>query len=100
VEKYPKGFSDYLPDLVRYDKPDGSSFYAVTIEIPDAVYLVKIKIKTDDVDDLERWLEGEEAENEGSNGAAEGSAAAGGDMPGEDVPDYRNDKEPSSEEDL
>ena len=22
-EKYPKGFNDYLPDLVQYKKPDG-----------------------------------------------------------------------------
>ena len=56
AEKYPKGFSDYLPDLIKYDKPDGSFFYAVTVEIPDAIYLVKIKVKTDDADDIERWL--------------------------------------------
>ena len=36
-EKYPKGFNDYFPDLMKYDKPDGSCFYAVTIEIPDAI---------------------------------------------------------------
>lgn len=23
-EKYPRGFSDYLPDLVKYPKPDGT----------------------------------------------------------------------------
>ena len=48
AEKYPKGFNDYFPDLVKYDKPDGTCFYAVTLEIPDAIYLVKIKVKTDD----------------------------------------------------
>ena len=42
AEKYPRGFSDYLTDLVKYPKPDGTSFYAVTVEIPDAIYLVKI----------------------------------------------------------
>ena len=25
AEKYPKGFSDYLPDLIKYDKPDGTA---------------------------------------------------------------------------
>ena len=40
AEKYPKGYSDYFPDLVKYDKPDGTNFYAVTVEIPDAIYLV------------------------------------------------------------
>ena len=66
-EKYPKGYSDYFPDLVKYDKPDGTSFYAVTIEIPDAIYLVKIKVKTDDAEDIERWLDGEDGdENDGN----------------------------------
>lgn len=32
-EKYPKGFSDYLPDLVKYPKPDGTTFYAVTVRL-------------------------------------------------------------------
>ena len=68
-EKYPKGYSDYFPDLVKYDKPDGTSFYAVTIEIPDAIYLVKIKVKTDDAEDIERWLDGEDnEESEGNEG--------------------------------
>ena len=39
-DKYPKGFSDYLPDLVKYTKPDGTPFNAVTIESPDSIYLV------------------------------------------------------------
>ena len=60
AEKYPKGYSDYFPDLVKYDKPDGTNFYAVTVEIPDAIYLVKIKVKTDDAEDIERWLEGDD----------------------------------------
>lgn len=60
AEKYPKGYSDYFPDIVKYDKPDGTSFYAVTIEIPDAIYLVKVTVKTDDYDDVESWLNGED----------------------------------------
>lgn len=64
AEKYPKGYSDYFHDLVKYDKPNGDSFYAVTVEIPDAIYLVKIKVKTDDAEDIERWLDGEDGEGE------------------------------------
>lgn len=67
AEKYPKGYSDYFTDLVKYDKPDGTSFYAVMIEIPDAIYLVKIKVKTDDVEDLERWLDGEDGDESESD---------------------------------
>ena len=63
AEKYPKGYSDYFHDLVKYDKPDGTSFYAVMIEIPDAIYLVKIKVKTDDAEDIERWLDGEDGDD-------------------------------------
>ena len=69
AEKYPKGYSDYFPDLVKYPKPDGTSFYAVTVETEEAVYLVKIKVKTDDAEDLERWLDGEDSDDsEGGEG--------------------------------
>ena len=69
AEKYPKGYADYFPDLVKYDKPTGDSFYAVTVEITDAIYLVKIKVKTDDAEDIERWLDGEDGEdNDGNEG--------------------------------
>lgn len=67
AEKYPKGYNDYFQDLVKYDKPDGTNFYAVTVEIPNAIYLVKIKVKTDDAEDLERWLDGEDGEDSDGN---------------------------------
>lgn len=67
AEKYPKGYTDYFPDLMKYDKPDGTSFYAVTVEIPDAIYLVKIQVKTDDTEDLERWLSGEDNDDTDGN---------------------------------
>jgi hypothetical protein len=67
AEKYPKGYSDYFPDLVKYDKPDGTNFYAVTVAIPDAIYLVKIKVKTDDAEDLERWLDGDDGDDSDGN---------------------------------
>ncbi len=90
-EKYPKGFSDYLPDLVKYTKPDGTPFNAVTIETPDSIYLVKIKLKTDDAEALERWLEGEEdAENEevaGSSADATGDVA----LPDDNISQYGGD---------
>ena len=84
--KYPKGFSDYLPDLIKYDKPDGTSFYAVTVEVPDAIYLVKIKVKTDDIEDVNRWLEGEDDsvdENEGG-----GDDGAAGELPDDNISQY------------
>lgn len=59
-EKYPKGFNDYFPDLVKYDKPDGTVFYAVTIETDDCIALVKIQVKTDDAADIERWLDSDD----------------------------------------
>lgn len=79
AEKYPKGFSDYFPDLMKYDKPDGTCFYAVTVEIPDAIYLVKIKVKTDDAEDIERWLDGDDDDDD--------AGVAGGSGEGEDLPD-------------
>ncbi len=91
AEKYPKGFSDYFPDLVKYDKPDGSFFYAVTVETGTAIYLVKIQVKTDDVEDIERWLDEEADDNEGTNDAGEGE-----DLPDSDISQYSSeaDEEP------
>jgi hypothetical protein len=70
-EKYPGGYNEYFPDLKKYPKPDGSSFYAVTVETEDSIYLVKIKVKTDDAESLERWLDNaEDEENEDVAGSS------------------------------
>ena len=82
AEKYPKGYSDYFPDLVKYDKPDGTNFYAVTVEISDAIYLVKIKVKTDDAEDLERWLDGDDND--------EGDGNDGESLPDDNISQYSN----------
>lgn len=89
--KYPKGFSDYLNDLVKYPKPDGTSFYAVTVEVPDAIYLVKINVKTDDLEDVARWLEGEEeAENEAVAGSTDTADNTGDTLPDDNIAQYSN----------
>ena len=91
AEKYPKGYSDYFPDLMKYDKPDGTSFYAVTVEIPDAIYLVKIKVKTDDAEDIERWLDGEDGDD--------GDGNDGESLPDDNISQYSNgDDDPSDGE--
>jgi hypothetical protein len=63
-EKYPKGYSDYMGDIFKVDKPDGSFFYAVSLEIPDAIYLVKIEVKVDDYDDVENGIFGDGASDD------------------------------------
>ena len=57
-EKYPKGYSDYMSEVFKVDKPDGSFFYAISLETPDAIYLVKVDVKIDDYEDIERGLFG------------------------------------------
>ncbi len=88
-EKYPRGYSDYFPDLVKYDKPDGTCFYAVTVEIPDAIYLVKIKVKTDDAEDLERWLDGEDGDD---SPGGEGES-----LPDDNISQYSNGDDDASD---
>lgn len=92
AEKYPKGFSDYLPDLIKYDKPDGTSFYAVTLEIPDAIYLVKIKVKTDDAEDIERWLDGEDDDDD------MGGDNKDGDLPDDNISQYSSSEDDGADE--
>ena len=99
-KRYPKGFNDYLQDLNRYTKPDGTPFYAVMMDdiedMPDDVYLVKIQIETDDVEDIERWLEGEEeAENEQVAGTSGGDDSEGNTLPDDNIAQYGGDDEAS-----
>ena len=90
-EKYPAGFNDYFPDLVKYPKADGTSFYAVMVETEDSVNLVKIKVKTDDAEALERWLEGEEnAENEDVAGSS-ADAPVDSTLPDDNISQYGSD---------
>lgn len=90
AEKYPKGFSDYLPDLTKYPKPDGTSFYAVTLEIPDAIYLVKIQVKTDDLEDIEKWLDEEEDDGAAQAGAGDSENEA---LPDDNISQYGSDED-------
>ena len=95
-EKYPRGFNDYLDDIVKYPKPDGTSFYAVTLETPDSIYLVKIKVKIDDMEDIERWLEGEEdAEAEQVTGASGSVDTSDGTLPDDNIAQYGGDDDPA-----
>jgi len=80
-EKYPRGFADYMPDINKYEKPDGTVFHAVTIETESCIALVKVQIKTDNADDLERWLDSESGEG------VEGESANEGEEGGTDIPD-------------
>jgi len=92
AEKYPKGFNDYLPDLNKYTKPDGTPFYAVLIELPADIYLVKIKVQIDNPDDIERWLEGEEeAEVESVAGTSGASDSEGETLPDDNISQYGGD---------
>ena len=92
AEKYPKGFNDYLPDLTRYTKPDATPFYAVLIELPEDLYLVKIKVRIDDLEDVERWLEGEEeAEAESVAGTTTSSDGDGETLPDDNISQYGGD---------
>ena len=93
--KYPKGFNDYLNDLVKYPKPDGTSFYAVTLEIPDAIYLVKIQVKTDDLEDIEKWLDEEEDDGAGQAGASDTENEA---LPDDNISQYGGDEDSSEVE--
>lgn len=66
-EKYPRGYADYMGDIMKVDKPDGSDFYAVPFEIPEAIYLVKVDVKVDDYDEIEKDIFGSEDDNEGDD---------------------------------
>ena len=93
-EKYPGGRNDYFNDIKQYHKPDGTPFHAVTIETPDDIYLVKVVVKTDDLEDIERWLQGEEdAENEQVAGASADTGSDSDTLPDDNIAQYGSDEE-------
>lgn len=65
-EKYPRGYADYMGDIFKVDKPNGTSFYAVSVEMPGAIYLVKISVKVDDYEDVEKDLFNDDMGDEGT----------------------------------
>lgn len=56
-QQYPKGYNDAL---IKIDKPNGDSFYAITVETEEAHFLVKVDVKIDTIspEDLEKELNG------------------------------------------
>jgi len=68
-EKYPRGYADYMEDLMTFEKPDGSSFTAVSISADDAMYLIKMPVKVDGYDDAEKDIfDGEDTDSEDNGG--------------------------------
>jgi hypothetical protein len=61
----------------------------VTVEIPSAIYLVKIKVKTDDAEDIERWLDGEDGDDNGGND--------GETIPDDNISQYSNGEDDGSD---
>ena len=102
-EKYPKGYNDYLQDLVKFSPGIHpvtgkliEPFYAVTIETDSDIYLVKIKVDIDDAEDIERWLEGEEeAETEAVAGTSDSGEPDGGTLPDDNISQYGGDDDSS-----
>jgi len=83
AEKYPRGLIDYLPDVQKISKPDGTFIYTVQVELPTAIYLVKVNIKVDDTEDLDRWLEESNGDTEDEN---QGEA-----LPDDNISQYSTD---------
>ena len=58
-EKYPRGYADYMDEIMKVSKPDGTFFHAIKIESPDAIYLVKVDVKIDDYAEVEKDMFGD-----------------------------------------
>lgn len=86
AEKYPRGLVDYLPDVKQVKKPDGTSIYTVEVEIPSAIYLVKVQIKVDDTEELNKWLDEEASEDD----ADTQTPNEGDTLPDDNISQYSN----------
>jgi hypothetical protein len=80
-EKYPRGYVDYMDEIMKISKPDGTFFHAIKIETPDAIYLVKVDVKIDDYAEVEKDIFGDggaSGEGDDDEGFPDGDDAAGG----------------------
>lgn len=84
AEKFPRGERDYFSIVKSITKPDGSTIHTVELELPDAIYLVKVQMKMDDAEDLERWLDADDADDE-ENGD-------GDTLPDDNIAQYSEDE--------
>jgi len=66
-EKYPRGYADYMDEIMKISKPDGTFFHAIKIETPDAIYLVKVDVKIDDYAEVEKDIFGDHTASAGGD---------------------------------
>ncbi|MBN3033962.1 MAG: hypothetical protein JW861_00100 [Bacteroidales bacterium] len=60
-EQYPDGWKDFIRKIV---KPNGEFFHAITVDTPSVIYLVKVPVKIDTREDLEKFSSEKESEEE------------------------------------
>lgn len=98
--KYPHGYADYMGDILKVDKPDGSFFHAVRFKpepeddepVEDVLYLVKINVNTDDAEKVEKDLFED-------NGGDDDGDTEGGVLPGNDNDFNTHSEDDSDDED-
>jgi hypothetical protein len=63
-KRYPNGWADYV---IKVEKPTGDFFYAITLDIPDVSYLIKVDVKIDNRvkgEDEDKDIFGDDADSE------------------------------------
>lgn len=50
-EKYPDGWQN---QVIRIDKGDNTFFHAITLDTEDTAYMIKVNVKVDSIEELER----------------------------------------------
>ena len=74
-----------------YPKPSGEIFYAVTIELPDDIYLVKIPVEIDSLDDVQKWLDAEQ------EGGAPDTEPEDNTLPDDNISQYKGEDDSDDE---
>jgi hypothetical protein len=80
-EKYPRGYVDYMDEIMKISKSDGTFFHAIKIETHDSIYLVKIDVKIDDYAEVEKDIFGDgtsSGDEDDNDGFPDEDDAAGG----------------------
>ena len=90
-ENYPGGIEECEDDIQLCPKPNGEVFYAVTIDLPEDIYLVRIPVEVDSLEDVQKWLEAE------PDGGAPDTEPEDNTLPDDNISQYKGDDDSDDE---
>jgi hypothetical protein len=70
-KKYPDGWSNHV---IRVNKGNNEFFHAITIDTDDTSYMIKVNVKVDSIEELEKFAKEDEFDHDTEDSSIEEAA--------------------------